>query len=315
MDNKMTSDNSKKFSIQTAARLSGLSAHTIRAWEKRYKALVPERFSNGRRLYNSQEVDRLIMLSELTKIGTSISQIAGLPDEDLKKIYTKIIQSPHLLSNLDKGVGKFDVKEAQRILLAAVSQYNVSLISQVLSEVRSSVDPKSFGLEILRPLLQEVYLRMEQKIYTKGQLQVLIAIAKFHAGNIIYSHIETSLKSSQKIIIASVEKEHHSFNLLISALLCCHHKKNFYYLNSDLPAQSIVEAVKATESNVLLLNVPDHHVSEAIPYLDEIYEAVGSKIKIWVRGDFDPKKINANRWKTCSHLGSDEHLDQLLLNT
>jgi hypothetical protein len=46
----------KKFNIQLAAQMTGLTAHTIRAWEKRYQALSPERTNNGRRLYSSRSI-------------------------------------------------------------------------------------------------------------------------------------------------------------------------------------------------------------------------------------------------------------------
>jgi MerR family transcriptional regulator, light-induced transcriptional regulator len=302
----------KKFSIQTASRLSGLSTHTIRAWEKRYKALTPERFSNGRRLYSSFEIDRLIMLSELTKIGTSISQIANLPDDELKKIYQKIIHSPHLLNPIEKRPQEFDVLDLRSKLLSAVSHYHVALISQLLSDARASVSPKVFALEILTPLLHEVYERLEKNIFNTGQIQVLLAIAKFHAGNIIYSHIEISGKSGQRFILAGIEKEHHSFNLLISALLCCHHTKEFYYLNSDLPAESIVEAVKATESNILILSVPPIEATELLTYLNFIYDSLNGKIKIWIRSTSLQKWPTNQKWRNFHFVPSDTALDSLL---
>lgn len=305
----------KKFSIQTASRLSGLTTHTIRAWEKRYKALEPERFSNGRRLYSSQEIDRLIMLAELTKIGTAISQIAGLPDDELKKIYQKITNSPHLLNPLDGRTGELNVSDVQQSLLNAVAHYQVSTISKVLSDARTTVAPKAFALEILRPLLSEVDDRLQKKIFNSGQVQVMSAIAKFHAGIIIYSHIETGSKSPQRFVLAGIEKEHHSFNLLISALLCCHHSKSFYYLNSDLPAESIVEAMRATESNTLILSVPDRTPDELLPYINHINDGLQGKAKIWVRGKDEQKPVPQGKLKNCLFIKNDSELDVLLQST
>ncbi|MFP5490687.1 MAG: MerR family transcriptional regulator [Bacteriovoracia bacterium] len=85
----------KYFNIQMAAQISGLSTHTIRAWEKRYGALRPDRTETGRRQYSTEEIERLTLLSQLTNLGNSIGQIARLPDGELKEIYQN---SPTLVS-------------------------------------------------------------------------------------------------------------------------------------------------------------------------------------------------------------------------
>ncbi len=62
-------DTSQNFSIRIASRLSGVSEHTIRAWERRYTALKPRRTPTGRRNYNLSDVDRLRVLYFLVEHG------------------------------------------------------------------------------------------------------------------------------------------------------------------------------------------------------------------------------------------------------
>lgn len=309
----MTDNELKKFNIQLAAQMSGLSTHTIRAWEKRYQALVPSRNDNGRRLYTASEIDRLVMLAQLTKLGTNIGQIATLSNEELQGMYDKLThnkslqtQSFFLSKNLDIGV-------TQRELLDAVTTYKVDVISQLLGKARMSVSPKTFALEILKPLLTEVRSRREQGFYQDAQVQALFAIAKFHAGNIIYSHIERTPKSSQKIILTSIEKEPHTFPLLLSALLCCHHKKHFYYLNTNLPAVSVIDAVKATEATILIMGVPQvlADQQEAHAHLDEVFSSISPKVKIWMIAD-EKSPISTSRWKTIKLIKGHSELDEML---
>ena len=54
-------------SIQSVARRTGLSAHVIRIWEKRYAAVKPTRTSTNRRLYSNAEIERLLRLKEVVK--------------------------------------------------------------------------------------------------------------------------------------------------------------------------------------------------------------------------------------------------------
>ena len=54
-----------KYNIQIASKLSGVGTHTLRAWEKRYGAVIPMRNESGRRLYSDDDVEKLRLLSEL----------------------------------------------------------------------------------------------------------------------------------------------------------------------------------------------------------------------------------------------------------
>jgi DNA-binding transcriptional MerR regulator len=310
----MTDESSKKFNIQLAAQLSGLSAHTIRAWEKRYQALVPSRTANGRRLYTTTEIDRLIILAQLTQLGTNIGQIARLSDEELKETYAKLMQNAGLTVEKNSLKKEFNIHDLKSRLLEAVGNYNVDVISQLLSEAKNELPPKIFALDIIEPLITEVRLRRDQSTFQDAQAQALFALAKFHAGNIIYSHFEKGMKSANKIVLTSVEKEHHTFPLLISALLCCHHKKYFYYLNSNLPAPSIVDAVYATEANLLILSVPanSYEDQDVIKLLDTVIESLSGKIKIWLLGDFNSKLISEHHWKNTNKIKNHKELDEVL---
>jgi DNA-binding transcriptional MerR regulator len=68
------------YAIKTAARHTGLSAHVIRVWEKRYGAVSPERTGTNRRLYPADQIARLNLLRDLTQAGHSIGQVAKPPN-------------------------------------------------------------------------------------------------------------------------------------------------------------------------------------------------------------------------------------------
>jgi hypothetical protein len=66
-----------------AARLAGLSAATLRVWERRYRLTATERSSTGQRLYSAPQVRRLGVLKQLVDQGHAIGTLAALPDERL----------------------------------------------------------------------------------------------------------------------------------------------------------------------------------------------------------------------------------------
>jgi DNA-binding transcriptional MerR regulator len=83
-----------KYSIGDLERLSGIKAHTIRMWERRYGVIDPGRTQTNIRYYNEDDLLRILNISILKQIGYRISKIANLSNEDLKNyVLTNIIES------------------------------------------------------------------------------------------------------------------------------------------------------------------------------------------------------------------------------
>ena len=75
------------FSIQAVAERTGLTPHVIRAWERRYRAIEPERSAGKQRLYSEAEIERLAMLQPGgAQRGHSIGKIAALSTEELRAL-------------------------------------------------------------------------------------------------------------------------------------------------------------------------------------------------------------------------------------
>ena len=81
----MSSKKDHRYGIGAVAKLTGLSDHTIRVWERRYDAVVAERAANGRRIYGPADVEKLGLLKTLTDQGLAIGQIAADSLEALRE--------------------------------------------------------------------------------------------------------------------------------------------------------------------------------------------------------------------------------------
>lgn len=71
------------YEVKAVAKISGLSPHTIRTWERRNFIRTANRSATGRRQYSKEQVDRLVLLKKLTQLGDSISALAQLTQEEL----------------------------------------------------------------------------------------------------------------------------------------------------------------------------------------------------------------------------------------
>ncbi|MFZ0595999.1 MAG: MerR family transcriptional regulator, partial [Flavobacterium sp.] len=79
------------FSIKDLENLSGIKAHTIRIWEKRYNILEPMRTDTNIRLYNLQNLQKLLNITLLHEYGYKISKIATYSEEKIPQLVREII--------------------------------------------------------------------------------------------------------------------------------------------------------------------------------------------------------------------------------
>ncbi|HSG68588.1 MAG TPA: MerR family transcriptional regulator, partial [Bacteroidales bacterium] len=72
-----------EYSIKDLERITGIKAHTIRIWEKRYNIVNPMRSDTNIRHYCDDDLKRLLNISMLVKNGHKISRVAGLDGQEL----------------------------------------------------------------------------------------------------------------------------------------------------------------------------------------------------------------------------------------
>ena len=78
--------NEPRYRIGTLARLTGVTTHAIRIWERRYQALSPSRTPGGARLYSDLDVQRLRLVKKLLDRGYTISALAKLDLGELMRL-------------------------------------------------------------------------------------------------------------------------------------------------------------------------------------------------------------------------------------
>ena len=89
--------NSDKYSIRDLEKLTGIKAHTIRVWEKRYDIIHPERTDTNIRYYTDKELQRLLNISILNRSGYKISHISEMSDEEIITSVAKLSESNELV--------------------------------------------------------------------------------------------------------------------------------------------------------------------------------------------------------------------------
>ncbi|MBN1987704.1 MAG: MerR family transcriptional regulator [Prolixibacteraceae bacterium] len=81
------------YSIKDLEVLSGIKAHTIRIWEKRYNLLEPERTDTNIRFYSDEDLRKILNVSLLVRKGFKISKVAGWSDEEVKQTVLRVAET------------------------------------------------------------------------------------------------------------------------------------------------------------------------------------------------------------------------------
>lgn len=82
----MLNTNETGFKIGAVARITGIGTETLRAWERRYDAVVPSRSDSGNRKYSRDDVAKLLLLKTFVDSGISIGSVACLEVDELKDL-------------------------------------------------------------------------------------------------------------------------------------------------------------------------------------------------------------------------------------
>ena len=140
-------ETSARYPIRAASRLTGIGIDTLRAWERRYRAVTPTRDDRGR-MYTEADVARLRLLNGAVEQGHSIGRLAGLSNDQLRELCAAAgavavpAVRPTQGSPLDTTA-----------LLTALREYDAVGIDQELSRLAAVLRPLDLLQDVLMPVL------------------------------------------------------------------------------------------------------------------------------------------------------------------
>ncbi len=255
-----------EFSIKDLENLSGVKAHTIRIWEKRYDLFCPERTETNIRKYNLDSLKKLLNVTQLYNQGHKISKIASLSDLEISKL-SKDTSTESLDAYL---INKFKT---------AMFSFDNELFEKTFAEMEERYSFKQSFEEVLIPLLLEL-----------GQLWLIGTIHPVHERYIselirlkTCKHIDTSLqrfkkKSNVMAVLFLPQNESHELGLLYAQYLTINAGLQTLYLGGDIPLKGLTHITKQ-HSDVVFMTYVTTEPSSLDQYLDEFNKTVCAEKK------------------------------------
>ncbi|MGB5810255.1 MAG: MerR family transcriptional regulator [Polyangiales bacterium] len=260
------------YPMRVAARLTGLTADTIRVWERRYQAVRPERTLGNKRRYSDSQVRRLVLLRRATELGHSIGQVARLEDDDLRRI----------LGEGDPGdanaASLYDALVED--YLAAVLTYQVRDAETILTRTAAIVPPMQLTFDVILPLMRRIGelwgskdLRIAHEHIVSGQLRSLLGTLMRHAE---------PMPGATRVIVATPPKHLHEFGAIIGAFIAASRGYEPIYLGTNLPLEEIREAATQSGAKLILMSVARDCDPEERDALLRGFEQLSKNHEVWL---------------------------------
>lgn len=261
-----------KYPMKAVARLTGLNPDTIRAWERRYGAIAPDRTGGSHRLYSEADVERLRLLRHATEAGHGIGRVANLPDDELRALATPRVEA----------AGPEAQGVAERVL-ALVERYDHLGADRELTRVASLMPPRRVVLEVAWPLLQEVGDRWCDGRLSVGQEHMVTGLVRSLLGTLL--RLADPVPGQAPMLLTTLSGERHELGVLMVALLAASRGVPVVYLGPDTPVTEIATAARRTRATVVgvsLVRVAD--ADQAIAALRALADALGTTAMLWLGG-------------------------------
>lgn len=220
----------QNFSIKDLEHLSGIKAHTIRIWEKRYDILNPQRTDTNIRTYDGENLQKLLNISFLNSHGYKISRISKMKEEEINSLVKRISASSS------------EENRSRNAFKLAMMNFNDQLFQDTYNKLRETRDFREVFHDVFLPLLNEIGMLWQTDTIKpihehyiteliKQKIYLNIAELKFtrlHEGN-----------DEKMYVLFLPDNEIHDIGILYLNYELLAAGRNAIYLGPSLPLENI----------------------------------------------------------------------------
>ncbi|AXO81677.1 MerR family transcriptional regulator [Olleya aquimaris] len=218
-----------KFSIKDLENLSGIKAHTIRIWEKRYNLFQPNRTDTNIRYYSLASLQKILNISYLNKNGYKISKIAKLDTEDIPKLVKEIADKN------DKN------NHSINALKLAMINFDQGLFYKTYSDLITNHSFETIFNQVFVPLLDDIGLLWQTDTITPAHEHFIVELIKQKIILNTEKAINTTSLSNQTeaYVLFLPDNEVHELGLLFTNYSIINKGAHAIYLGQSVPIDSL----------------------------------------------------------------------------
>jgi DNA-binding transcriptional MerR regulator len=252
------------YNMKAVAQRTGIPAPTLRAWERRHKALSPGRSSGNYRLYSERDIAILEWLDQKTKTGLSISRAVALlemmlaaSDGALSPDMTpdRLQDLPRLSATLKAALSALDERAAGAVLAEAFALYSLEDVCEgVIAPALALIGDDWHAGKV------SVVTEHFATSYLLGRLLALLNAQPVGEGPLI--------------LLGCAPGERHEIGVLMLALMLRRAGHNTRYLGGDVPLPDWVRAIRELQPGVVAISAMTAHSAEMLVGLESALAGV-----------------------------------------
>ncbi|SFN85418.1 B12 binding domain-containing protein [Bizionia echini] len=221
------------FSIKDLENLSGVKAHTIRIWEKRYNLLEPNRTETNIRFYSLESLQKLLNITFLYNNGFKISKIAKINEVDIadtvRSLSAKTYADDH----------------ATNMFKLAMLNFDKALFLKTYDSLKTHKSFSEIFLEVFIPLMSEIGLLWQTNTITPAQEHFISELIKQKLLINIENHQYESPKNNDKTFVLFLpNNEIHDLGLHFINYKLTKSEYHTIYLGPSVPIVSLKDILK-----------------------------------------------------------------------
>ena len=261
-----------RYSIKDLEKITGIKAHTIRIWEKRYGIVEPSRTLTNIRYYSDEDLRHLMNVAILNKYGYKISNIQGMSTTEISKSVLDLTQqdidNEHLVDNLVMAMIEMDEQRFDKIISTSIIQQGFDFTFE----------------NLLYNFLEKIGLLWQTGAVNPAQEHFISQLIRQKLILAIDGQQEFK-KELKTFLLFLPENEYHELALLYIHFLIRKKGHRVIYLGQNIPLINLKDVFDNHKVDYLLTsitaNLPDETIAGLIRELDQMY----SDKKILVGGN------------------------------
>ncbi len=228
------------YSIKDLEELSGIKAHTIRIWEKRYGIVVPARTDTNIRLYSDDDLKKLLNISILNRHGLKISHLSKMDQEELKE---KVMHISHETS--DTGI------QIENLILAML-ELDEWKFNKVLNDSIIKIGFEETLVKVMHPFFEKIGLLWQTGSINPAQEHFVSNLLRQKLIVAIDGQAPVARENPVSFILFLHENELHELGLLFYSYLLKKNGINVVYLGQAVPFEDLEKITKIRKAEYFL---------------------------------------------------------------
>ena len=227
------------YPIRSISELTGVATTTLRAWERRYGLLKPNRTAKGHRLYSGEDIDLVKEIVKLLKSNHTISEAI------------RIIKNPELNASISTEVEGHWAVYQQR-MLKSIENFNEQNLDTTYNEALTIYPVDMVTQEVIIPVLHMLGERWQEREAGVAEEHFFSAFLRNKLGARL--HHESRRSRGNKILVSCLPGEHHELGILLFCIAAIGHGYQILYLGTNMPPSELLTVVDRTDVAAVLLS-------------------------------------------------------------